>query len=60
MTSNIPEASHLSSNHADLHTRIALDAAAVGYSRNVGKCHDTDQGIRYVYTVTVSSQGLQY
>ena len=63
MTSNIHEASLLSSKHEDLDTRIvlhALDALAVGYKRNVGKYHDTDQGIRCIYTVTVSPQGLQY
>ena len=35
-------------NHEDLDTRIvlhALDATAVGYKRNVGKCHGTDQAI---------------
>ena len=36
MTSNIHQVSHLSSDHADVDTRIALDAAAVGYTRNVG------------------------
>ena len=39
MTSNIHEASHLSSNHEDLDTRIVfnkLDATSVGYKRNVG------------------------
>ena len=54
MTSNIHEASHLSSYHADLDTRIALDAAVVGYTLNVEICHNADQGIRCVYTVTVS------
>ena len=60
-TSNIHEAPHLSSDHEDLDTRVALharDAIAVGYKRNVGKCLDTDQGIRCVNTVTVSPQGL--
>ena len=54
---------HLSSDHEDLDTRMALqalDATAVEYKRNVGKCLDTDQGIRYVYTLTVSPQGMQY
>ena len=63
MTSNIHEASHLSSNHEDLDIRIALHAlyaTAVEYTRNVVKCQCTDQGIRCVYTVTVSPQGLQY
>ena len=32
----------------------ALDAAAVGY-KNVDKCHDADQGISCVYTVTITS-----
>ena len=36
----------------------ALDATAVAYKRNCGKCHDTDQGISCVFTVTVSHQGL--
>ena len=31
----IHEASHFSSNHADLDTGIVLDAATVGYTRNV-------------------------
>ena len=37
-----------------------LDAASVGYTRYVGKCRDTDLGIRCVYTVTVSPQGLHH
>ena len=63
MTSNIHETYHLLSKYEDLDTRIllhALDATTVEYKRNVGKCHDTDGGNRYVYTVTVSPQGLQY
>ena len=57
----IHEASHLSSDHENLDTRMALhacNATAVGYKRNVGKCLDTDQGIRCLYIVTVSPQGL--
>ena len=53
--SNIHEASHLSSDHEDLDTRMALhalDATTVGYKINVGKCLDTIKGIRCVYTVT--------
>ena len=45
MTSDMHEAFRLSSNHKDLDTRQvlhALDATAVGYKRNAGKCHDTD------------------
>ena len=60
MTSNIHEASSLSSSYADRDTMIALDASALGYTRKIWKCHDTDQGIRCVYSVTVSTQGLQY
>ena len=63
VTSNVLEVSNLPSNHEDLGARIvlnALDATAVGYERNVGKCRDTDQGIRCVYIVTVSPLGLQY
>ena len=62
-TSNIHEASHLSSDHEDLKTRMTLhawDATVVGYKRTVGKCLDTDQSIRRVNNVTVSPQGLQY
>ena len=62
-TSDIHEEPHLSSDHEDLDTRMtlnALDATAVGCKRNVGKCLGTDQGIRCVYTVIVSPQGLQY
>ena len=58
-SSNIHKASHLSSDHEELDTRMTLharDATAVGYKINVGKCLDTDQGIRCVYTVTVSPQ----
>ena len=36
----------MSTNHEDLDTRMVLHdlvATAVGYKRNVGKCHDTDQ-----------------
>ena len=58
MTSNIYEASHLLSNHEDLDSRAVLDAAAVGYTRNVRKCFNADQGIRCVNTVTVSYQML--
>ena len=36
-TSNAHEAPHLSSDHEDLDTRMTL---------HVGKCLDTDQGIR--------------
>ena len=57
MISNIHEVSHLPSNHEDLDTSVivhALEATAVGYKRNIGKCHDKDKGIRCVYTVTVS------
>ena len=58
--SNIHEAPLLSSDHS-LDTRMAIhayDATAVGYKRNVGKCLNTDQGIRCVYTVTVFPQGM--
>ena len=39
-------------NHENLDTRIvlhALDATAVGYKRNVDKCHGTDQGINQMW-----------
>ena len=52
MTSNIHEAPNLSPNHENLDTRIvlhALDATAVGYKRNVDKCHDTDQGVTQMW-----------
>ena len=43
--SNKHAVSYLSSNHEDMDTRIllnTLDAAAVEYKRNVGKCRDKD------------------